>query len=289
MLRTEPRGRPSATHADRRFRKYGPETSRAVRLPDVQENAIVRRLKEVFEEFNPGTGASFREQDRNYQKAVEAIEGIDYSAEDVKIFCLSLAIIRFNKDIKPEDEWKFAEKAGMFLSALINEGRDSEYVLSTTHIGFSIHRLGYKNEKSLIVDGDVGFDLGTKMQKGRIIVTGNSRGGVGEWMEGGDIIIGSCNRNVAGVGEDMKGGRIIVKGDIDGYIGDHMSGGIILVLGLATGVYASVGRETEIIGKGMWGGEIHIVDSCTSLVGGTSKAKIFIRGKQVYPKIESTN
>jgi len=94
----------------------------------------------------------------------------------------------------------------------------------------------------ILVDGDAGMLLGTKMKRGKIAVTGSASVLMGASMSGGEI---SVRRNVGdqaggvAVGETMgmKGGFISIGGDAGALLGERLRRGIIVVGGKA-GDYA---------------------------------------------------
>ncbi|VVC00703.1 Molybdenum-containing formylmethanofuran dehydrogenase 1 subunit C [uncultured archaeon] len=157
-----------------------------------------------------------------YEKAVEMLDGSKYCANDVAAFALSLA--------GAAQDYDSGHNAGLFLSALINKGTDSDYYLPIRALEGCIHSLGRENCKNIRIDGDVGDSLGWKMKGGSIIVNGNA----------GDY-----------AGGNMRDGRILVKGNVGDNFGSSASGGLLEALGNA-GHYAggSIHRETKIIIRG---------------------------------------
>ncbi|MDD5171998.1 MAG: hypothetical protein PHF60_03090 [Candidatus ainarchaeum sp.] len=248
------------------FTKYKPEEEKAVRKAEVEENETLRQLKAAWKAVEYARNQRRRIPDYSwqhcYEKASELAKQVDYSAEDVERFSIALA------EFQGEEE--FSEKAGLFLSALINNGKDSDYVIHTEHLGEGIHRIGWMNTKNIIVKGDVS-ESGRDMADGELIVRGNARNGLGVRMEGGRITVKGDSCGLAGYG--MQGGAIIVEGNAADSVGLRMEGGTITVKGNA-------GKE---IGQLMNGGEIHIEGKFKD-VGNVIHGKIFHKGVKIIDR-----
>ena len=170
------RGRESELHANHPFGRYGPMQSQPVRQTDVQENETVRQLREIFRDFDFDIR---RSSIRNYELALDLIENLKYSAKDVEQF--SITMTEF------QDDRYFPFSAGLFLSALINNGKDTDYTIYTKHLSVKINDLGHKTNKNITINGDAGDGVGGSMKDGKIIVNGNAGHGVGYCMTGGEI------------------------------------------------------------------------------------------------------
>jgi hypothetical protein len=238
-----------------RFRRYGPEQERAIRNVEVRESAAVGQMMEAWERFDYRFMRSheFR-YDEVYSRAASLVLRIDYDSRDVELFSIALAEF--------QDEDSFSWKAGLFLSALINEGKDNGFTIHNEHLD-PINHLGYWNEKHIKVIGNTGDNLGRKMKTGSITVDGNAGTGIGLDMQGGRIIVEGGAEMV--VGQRMKAGLIIVCGDADS-VGACMHGGRIFV-----------GGDAGEVGSYMSGGEISIGGSCQKL-GEMKMGKVYLRG-----------
>lgn len=182
------------------FSRYGPEEERAVRIPEVKKDATLRQLKAAWRKFEQAYLHRIRGVE--YENAIDAIRGLKYTAMDVEKF--SLAMIEF------QGENLFFWKAGIFLSALVNEGQDSDYVIHTKHLDYPPVSLGFANTKNIIVEGNVGHGFGCLMEKGRVIVNGNAYDSLGQTMYGGSITV---NGNVSyNIGITSRGGEIHING-----------------------------------------------------------------------------
>ncbi len=238
-----------ATSAIDTFRKFRRETAQSVRLADVKENEALKALKVAWRKYEyqsdiMGAGPN----DENYENAISAIKGITYSAKDVALFSVGLSEFA--------DEEYLSSKAGFFISALVNNGNETEYKVFVPHIEeirghlkLKVSWLGYRNTKNLTIEGNIEACTGDKMQGGQIIVNGNVRGTeLGDFMEGGRIIV---NGNMGtGVGIKMKNGEIIINGNVSANIGDNMLGGVIRINGDVNAGF--------LVGESMKGGEIHV-------------------------------
>lgn len=274
---------PPELEATRKFGKFTPETERPIRESEVKSNPFLEKMKTAWGAqragmFNP---ANIR---YDYSWIVgNGIENLGVSAEDVGAFSVLLGGFQVDTD--------FPYKAGLFLSALMNNSKDSEFVIHTAHLG-RIDCLGHRNTKNIIVDGDIGDWVGNEMEGGTITVNGNAGNHVGSGMgdfkrdlqgdaygtgikiEGGAILIeghaGSC------VGSHMRDGSIIVKGDVLHECGWDMKGGTITVGGNAGekagkwkigGAIIVKGGIDRFAGWGMDGGALTVYGNAGLFVG----------------------
>lgn len=235
---------PSVTHADskhkgrNRFGRYGPEQEQAVRMPEVVENETLRQLRDAWKRFDYNMQTV---PEKNYATALIKIDKIECTAEDVRKFSVVLAEF--------QGEEKFAFRAGIFLSALINKSSGNDFVIHTNHLDVTLYYFGFLNTKNITVIGDTGGSFGSLMQGGNVAVKGNAGLYVGYRMQGGTIVV---ERNAANCA------------------GDEMNGGIIVVEGNA----AFVGRD-------MKGGEIHIKGNLTCLGIDTKGGNIYHKGRLI--------
>src|SRR3989338_823431 len=234
------------------FTRYKKEPTHGVRRADVKENQVLGQLKEAWSKFS-----SYGHPDKNnYSEAIVLIQ-FRYSAEDVEKFSIALAEF--------QEESGFSAKAGIFLSALINNGTDEDYIIHTNHLTQTINLLGYENTKNVIIDGNLGVFTFYKMKTGQVKVNGNVDNYIGKLMAGGQIIV---NGNIdAWVGIEMSGGELIVNGNVRIWLGSDMSDGKIVVNGnvdicvgwCMTGGMIVINEEVNGgVGKAMNGGEIHL-------------------------------
>jgi hypothetical protein len=278
---TEPTRIPSALSAEGRFSKYGPEEEIASRIAEIRDSEPVRKLVGAWRahKYTISTrSGNFDYAYQSYERALELIRDLDYTSEDVENFSLVLG--------EHQHEANFKEKAGMFLSALINNGQDDDYVVHTKHFKEDLDHFGYKNKKNITVNGPVGVYCFANMVSGRVVVEGNAEYITAQEMEGGELII---KGNAARLGIFMKGGKITVEGNGSGLLGWTMEGGEIIAKGDSYSpgpemrggkitVYGDAGVE---VGRYMKGGEIHLEGEYESIGGDRKGGKIFYKGEQI--------
>lgn len=242
-VRHERRGITSELAAGKRFGKFAPEKEKAVRVPNVKEDKALQMLKEAWKGYN---------YDRfNYDVALGAIGKLEYSAKDVEKF--SIALIGLQNEEHFSQKLHFFQKAGLFLSALINNCKDTDFVIHTQHLIKGIGELGLMNTKNIIVNGNAGDNVGQEMEGGSIMINGN----VGKTA-----------------GNFMRGGSITVNGDADQYLGFYMQSGTITV----------TGNAGEDVGLSMKGGEIHLLGDYESISNDIEGGKIYHKGKLIWSK-----
>ena len=146
-----------------------------------------------------------------YDRMLNLINKFEYSAKDVEDFSLVLIELQEGDD--------FQIKAGFFLSALINNCHEDDFVINTAHLDRLIDRLGWHNTKNITVEGSVGAFAGVMMESGTITVMGNASDGIGFLMKGGTITV---HGNTGGVvGWSVEGGEIHLNGDYEDSVGEN--------------------------------------------------------------------
>lgn len=234
--RKKPQDRNAGTAASKKFSRYKKEDEKAVRKTDVRQDKVLEQLKRAFKAINIFDELA-KDGDIRLSDAYEAIStasvvtSLRCSSKDIEKF--SLVLVEFQRE-----RW-FSDKAGLFLSALINNGDDNDYMIHTANLEWSVGNLGYKNTKNIVVRGDVGDNIGESMGGGTITVEGDACNFVGYWMEGGDIRIRGNVDEMAGW--LMKGGTITVEGDAGISVGYGMFGGVIHL----EGGYSDIGDRIK--------------------------------------------
>jgi len=218
--RKENKTDPPILAVSKRFGMYKDEEKKAVLAPDVKKDEVLERIKEEWAKLDPDRNIGGRYIDG--RAAVWSMQiRLDISPEDVERFSLVLAEF--------QDEEAFSVKAGTFLSALINRGKYSDYVIHTGHLTNRIDVLGFENEKNILVRGNVGNAVGGHMKKGLLVIEGDVTTRVGVVMKDGLIeVMGNAG---AETGYSLNGGKIMVKGNSGDKVGDHMIGGEIHIEG----------------------------------------------------------
>ena len=282
--------RQPATDARRKFRGYKREEPKIVRAAKVKEKRIFAELRSVWEQINrplfqdEGEGGAIE----RYDRASAVFSRLDYEVHDIGT-CLMLMSSEFDdRDIRTANK-------GILLSALVNSCKDdSPLIIENWHgeMGY----VGFRNRKTMIVNGSLGEYCGNRMEEGLLHVKGDTPyGELGSLLKGGKIIVEGNVLNALDadcIGGKMRGGEIIVRGDAFGDIGPQMEGGKIEIFGTVTRWF--VGEKENVIGVGMKGGEIHLHgeilpwydkeavygDIRTSVIHG----KIFHKGRLIVDK-----
>jgi hypothetical protein len=247
-----------------RFSRYAPEAEQPVRAVQVTQNTVLEALKMAWRECDGRNSNGYWLHHSDYVIIKKTIKPLKCSAEDIAKF--SVALTEF------QDEKDFDSKAGFFLSALINNCKEDKFVIPTSQFSVPLFYLGYKNKKSITVEGFGGNYLGRRMADGIIIVNGNAGWCTGQNMAGGHIRI---NGHVAdSVGAEMKAGTIRVNGNAGFDAGHWMRGGTVVVHG-------SAGDD---VGKWMAGGSLHINEGGIRISTRFRSGKIFHKGVLIVDK-----
>ena len=99
-----------------------------------------------------------------YDLAVGEVSSLQYTIQDITDFCFCLSLYEKQSDIS----W-----SGLFLSALVNSGDESNYEIVTEHLDTRIEGLGFQNEKDVTVIGNTGDYTAWFMSAGSLQITGN--------------------------------------------------------------------------------------------------------------------
>ena len=140
------------------------------------------------------------------------------TADEIKEFNIMLN--------KYEDIFGFEQKAGLFISGLINNCNEKNITIITNHIEKPIDYLAaFTKYKNITIEGSVGFKFGMGMQCSTATVNGNAHWCLGYLIEKTSITI---NGNVGGyLGDYMHSGTINVYGNAGNCVGMKMESGII--------------------------------------------------------------
>ncbi len=163
--------------ASSRFGAFKPEAEHVVRIAKTETNHAVEEMKRAWAECRIADCL-----DNAYVLMLGRIRALEYSAKDVESFSIALSQFQGEKDFS-------YYKAGLFLSALINNCKEGEFVIHTAHLDEPIDALGFRNTKKITVEGGVRDDLGESMESGTIIVKGNAGSYIANRMRGGVLRI----------------------------------------------------------------------------------------------------
>jgi formylmethanofuran dehydrogenase subunit C len=236
--------------ASKRFGKYKKEKKKVERKADVKDTKVNAILavwtsllnKPLFpEEDMPmdGWGPVKQEFDRVMEPEILVLKDMNYSPADVEKVSIAIASLQEENDD--------VDKRGLFLSALVNFGKDEEYKLFTKNLE-PLLLLGFLNNKRIIVDGFGGCELGVEMIGGEIVLFGDADYGAGNDMKGGKIII-KGNHPEENLGSGMTGGEILVECNVGDKAGHFLNGGKLHILG-NVGNFLGFMNDGEIIVEG---------------------------------------
>lgn len=197
--------------------------------------------------------------DKGYETALSLVPNMNYSLDDV---------INLIEEYQNKNEFGFYSP-GIYLSALINKVIQPNDVATfkITNKKFAENIGIFLPQGKLIIEGDLGGDLGYKMSGGEIILKGSCVGNVAQRMKCGKILIEKnledhvvdYGRVDEGVAFRMEGGELEVLGNAKIYdhgfghggVGYKMKGGTVIIWG-----------DTKELGHNMEGGEIIIKGNC---------------------------
>jgi formylmethanofuran dehydrogenase subunit C len=235
-----------------KLKGFGPEEEKSSRKAEVKETEALRQMKDAWKTC----GYESRHVRDNYSSIIHAIKNLHYTAKDVEEFSIALAEFHYEEE--------FPLKAGLFLSALINNGKESDYIIHTYSLARPLMHIGFRNEKNITVNGDTGDFVGMDMNGGNITVGGNAGESIGVRMKNGSITVnGDAGEDI---GYNMEGGSITVGGNAGDRVGYEMQGGVITVNGNA-------GKK---VGCLMRGGRITVKGDAGDYVGHSMKDGIII-------------
>jgi hypothetical protein len=221
---------------------------------DSKLEEIIKDFEKIFEKAKSGgiILQSFYFDLKEIQK---------YSSKDIEKFSLTLS--------RYKDPKYFNPAVGIFLSYLINNSEDKEFVVHTNHLEDSIQGIGYSNSKEIIIKGNSGSNLGRDMKSGKIIVDGDTQEDIGHNMSGGSIEVnGNSNSQI---GYFMSGGEIILRGNSGNYLGGFMEKGTII----------SFGDSKKGVGLCMKGGKIYLEGEYKSITTMIQGGDIYHKGKLI--------
>jgi len=205
---------PTALAASSRFKGFAPETDQPLREAHVEKDAKLEELLAMIRSIKLESRWDSREL---YKRIEPSTRGHHFSSNDIAKFSLALA--------ECAGEVQFDVKAGLLLSALMNNCQDERFSIFTSQLERHPSFLGFRNTKHVEVNGPLSGDAGYWMESGSLLVKGDVKGDAGYGIAGGSIIV---EGDVwGGTGSCMHGGRIEVKGNASGTVGDWMEGGEI--------------------------------------------------------------
>lgn len=144
---------------------------------------------------------------RAYATAVETLQGIGFTVEDLEDICLEL-------DRSDGAATPLGAPSGLFIAALCNQVQTDEIRLNLQALQRRWPFLGYRlpRGRRLQLEGDAGDFVGALLEGGEVVVSGNAENYAGIGMTDGLLHI----RHSTGkhTGEGMRGGTLRVHGRI---------------------------------------------------------------------------
>lgn len=146
---------------------------------------------------------------RAYASAVDTLQGIEFTVEDVEDMCVELD--NTNGTATP-----LGAPSGLFIAAMCNYAQDRDFRLNLRTFTRRWPFLGYRlpRGRRLQLEGDVGDFVGAMLEGGEVTVAGNAGNYAGIGMRSGRLQIGYSSGKHTG--EGMRGGTIRVQGRIEG-------------------------------------------------------------------------
>jgi len=166
-------------------------------------------------------------QDQDYMSALARVKRLQYTKENIPLFCERL---RKGRKMRAITLLQFMQLAGLYISAAVNLKieKGDEMELKPR---FAFDNIGYMHSKgTLIINGNVGDYAGDHMRGGRLIIKGNA-----------DSYLGYC----------MKGGRITVEGSAGSYAANRVTRGRVIIqknAGNGIGAYSKKGCKIIVSG-----------------------------------------
>jgi len=144
---------------------------------------------------------------RAYTTAVEALQGVDFTVEDLEDMCLEL-------DANDSATTSMGAPSGLFIAAMCNHVPANDISLNLHLFRRRWPFLGYRlpRGRRLYLDGDAGDFVGALLEGGDVEVTGNAGNYAGIGMKTGTVQIGYSTGKYTG--EGMRGGTLRVGGRI---------------------------------------------------------------------------
>ncbi len=110
----------------------------------------------------------------------KSIKGLRYSSKDILNFSIYMKEYESHKDFY---------KSGVFISMLINNSEENDFVIITGHLIKKLFWLGFDNSKNIVVRGSAGDLTGMDMRSNILTITGNVGTRSGLYSRGGEIHI----------------------------------------------------------------------------------------------------
>ncbi len=243
------------------FSKLGPANESEVRVAKTESNITLSKAIELWCEIK----IRGKHHTNNYRRIAKIVDGFKCDQKQLDLIIITLTQFQNEPD--------FSLKAGLFISALINEGKGREYSINVTAYDKPLDCLAYRNKKKVVIEGNVGDRLAWGILRGKVTLNGSCREGVAQMARGGRVFVNGNADDVAGI--EMNGGFLAIRGNAGDRLGEFNKGGRTRVLG-------NCGAK---VGDNMERGVISVSGFCVS-IGKPNGGRINISGKMAWPKAE---
>ncbi|MBU4501180.1 MAG: hypothetical protein KKA79_01195 [Nanoarchaeota archaeon] len=195
----------------------------------VYDPRVVAALLDISEEF---LEQACDDYDGFYDIGVGLVRGLKYGLKDVE---------ELSKRIK----YGQSKLLGIYLSVLVNKKIKEKDTVTFT-LEEELDSVGlYLQKGTLIIKGNTNNNTGFYMEGGKIVVKGNVNNFTGFYMVGGGLVVEGNANDFTGC--YMGRGELIVEGNANGFTGSGMEGGRLVVEGEIRGIsdYFSKGAIIE--------------------------------------------
>ncbi|MFH0860834.1 MAG: hypothetical protein V1921_06500 [Candidatus Altiarchaeota archaeon] len=221
------------------------EDGSADRLPRLKGDTVAEALRfyELSKKRRPDSS-----QEDVYDSMLKDTKQFNVSSEELQMMHWRL------EEAYGGGEW-YAENAGIYLTTLMQNSNQRRFVIEPV-IPLDFFGMGLSGDKEVLVKGDVGDNLGFRMEDGRITVEGKAADYTGWLLKGGELMITGDAGELLGfmmekgsiavggsvtdyLGKEMKDGKITVRGNAGRDVAEDSRGGVILI----GGTYESASRK----------------------------------------------
>jgi hypothetical protein len=184
-----------------------------------QNNAIYHKNDSGFSFAGP---SDFEEWSSDFFKASK-FDAKQITPLDIETLCL-----RFPNF---EDHKYFHERAGVYLSWLVNHSNGAKFTLNLHGINDQMQHVCWGNKKIVTVFGNVDSFFCANMVSGKVVLHGNCTDSAAIWLSRGSVtIIGNASDHA---GYHMRSGKLTIEGDAGRWVADEGKAGIVRVNGTA--------------------------------------------------------
>jgi len=230
--------------ASGRFGHFKPETEKKNRQADIRKGPALKRILEAWHSIDldspSGSLRCGRATIEIYDTVADRLSGINARQTDIDAFIAYLKV--------RESDHHDADKAGLFLSALVNTGCQKSYRIDLRGMA-QLNQVAFRNCKRITVQCYKG-EYFASYNAAQVTIRGNVFGVAIGQTGGKTVVHGDCIH----VATKLMGGEVIVLGSAEN-VGFMMQGGRVDIKGRVEPVI----DENHIqFGEAMEGGEISV-------------------------------